>query len=139
MAAEVYPHPAMIRLFHLDRIIKYKKGAVAAKKLEFKKLQNHSRQFLHNRSDISVSESVDVLLNTDWSKTVEDQTDAVVCALIGYLHWKHQGHLSKIIGSIEEGFILLPPRFRNGVPLMFEGRTGQAVTMEMVNRLRDEE
>ncbi len=29
---EVYPHPAMVRLFRLERIIKYKKGTVAQKR-----------------------------------------------------------------------------------------------------------
>ena len=80
-----------------------------------------------------------MLFNAEYSKTVEDKTDAVVCALIGYLHWQQQGHLSKIVGSIEEGFILLPPKYRNGFILMEGELTGQIVTMELVNRLRDEE
>lgn len=141
MATEVYPHPAMIRLFDLDLILKYKnnKQGVPTKKLEFKKLQDLLRKSLeHHRIDIGMSQDMEVLLKAGWSKTVEDQTDAVVCALIGYIHWKHQGNSSKIIGSIEEGFILLPPRYRNGFMLM-ESRPGVQVTMEMVNKLRDED
>ena len=140
MATEVYPHPAMIRLFYLDRIIKYKKGAVAAKKLEFKRLQGLLRSsLLNHRVDIKTSQDVEAFLSTEWSKTVEDKTDALVCALIGYLHWKNQGDLSKIIGSIEEGFILLPPRYRNGIILMESRPGGQVVTTEMVKKLMDEE
>jgi predicted RNase H-like nuclease len=36
---EVFPHPAMIHLFQLSRILKYKKGNLAEKKAELQKLQ----------------------------------------------------------------------------------------------------
>ena len=36
--AEVYPHPAMVRMFGLPRIIKYKKGSVAERRKEFSKI-----------------------------------------------------------------------------------------------------
>jgi len=143
IATEVYPHPAMIRLFDLDLIIKYKKKKkrpVSTQKLEFKRLQELLQKSLYDhRIDIEGSQDIQVLFNAEYSKTVEDKTDAVVCALIGYLHWQQQGHLSKIVGSIEEGFILLPPKYRNGFILMEGELTGQIVTMELVNRLRDEE
>ncbi|MCE0499720.1 MAG: DUF429 domain-containing protein [Methylacidiphilales bacterium] len=140
MATEVYPHPAMIRLFDLDRIIKYKKGKIAAKRSESRRLQDLLRKSLQNHQiDIVVSQEIEALLNADLSKTVEDQTDAVVCALIGYLHWKYQGHLSKVIGSIDQGFILLPPRYRNGFALMESCPSNRVVTMELVNKLRDED
>ena len=137
LVAEVYPHPAMIRLFDLEQIIKYKKGTVAVKKLEFKKLQNCLRKSLHKHMD-EISPEIESLLSNEWSKKIEDQTDAIVCALIGYIHWKRQGILSKIVGSIEEGFILLPPHYRNGIILM-EKRSDAVVTMELVNKLRDED
>jgi predicted RNase H-like nuclease len=140
MATEVYPHPAMIRLFNLDRIIKYKKGTVAAKNPEFRRLQNLLRKSLNDHlGNNGVSQEIEAFLIANRSKTVEDQTDAIFCALIGYLHWKHHGHLSKVIGSIDEGFILLPPKYRNGFALMEAGPTGPIVTMELVNKLRDED
>jgi predicted RNase H-like nuclease len=140
MAIEVYPHPAIVRFFYLDRIIKYKKGIIAVRKSEFTRLQDFLLKYLHESSaDIEFSQEIERLLSTEWSKSIEDQTDALVCALIGYIHWKHQGRLSKVVGSIEEGFILLPPRYRNGFILMEGAPVDQVVTMELVNHLRDED
>ncbi len=36
---EVFPHPAMLNLFNLDRILKYKKGRLAARKVELAKMR----------------------------------------------------------------------------------------------------
>lgn len=139
IATEVYPHPGMVRLFALDRIIKYKKGPVASRKIEFKTLQSHLRKSLATIfSDVEVAPGIDELLCKVWSKPVEDQTDALFCSLVGYLHWKHKGSFSRVYGSLENGFILLPPASRNGFFLM-EKRGGQLVTTEMVKKLMDEE
>jgi predicted RNase H-like nuclease len=37
---EVYPHPAMIRWFGLERILKYKRGTVAERRREFRRYQS---------------------------------------------------------------------------------------------------
>jgi predicted RNase H-like nuclease len=109
LAAEVYPHPAMIRLFELDFIIKYKKGAVAAKRLEFRRLQALIKKLLPTRfAHLELAPPVRALLKQPWTKSAEDQTDALFCALIGYHHWLHQGQRSEIVGETESGFILLP-------------------------------
>jgi len=132
IATEVYPHPAMILLFELELIIKYKKGLVEAKRQEFKRLQSLMRTCLDTHfPELDCSPQIQTLLDAPWKKEIEDQTDAFFCALLG--------HLCRVVGTLEEGFILLPPRFRNGVPLMVKGRTGQLVTAELVNKLRDED
>jgi predicted RNase H-like nuclease len=144
-AIEVYPHPAMIHLFELDRIIKYKKGKVAAKREEFKRLQELLSKCLKIRfRELEISPQVEALLKMPWTKSYEDQTDALFCALLGYLHWDGHGNLSRIVGSLESGFIVLPPRYKNGIMLMFPqrpppGPSDIRVTMELVNKLRDEE
>ncbi|MDZ4878500.1 MAG: hypothetical protein CLLPBCKN_007935 [Chroococcidiopsis cubana SAG 39.79] len=38
---EVFPHPAIVHLFQLDRILKYKKGKLAERYLELLKLRRH--------------------------------------------------------------------------------------------------
>ncbi|MDV2994733.1 MAG: hypothetical protein N4J56_004387 [Chroococcidiopsis sp. SAG 2025] len=38
---EVFPHPAIVHLFQLDRILKYKKGKLAERYLELLKLRQH--------------------------------------------------------------------------------------------------
>jgi len=110
-AAEVYPHPAMVRLFRLPRILKYKKGRVAEKRAEFARLQGLLRELLAADFPwLEGDEATFVLLRQPWSKAVEDQTDALFCALIGLWHLHHRGRRSEVIGDLATGFILLPKR-----------------------------
>ncbi|MGC1392645.1 MAG: DUF429 domain-containing protein, partial [Coleofasciculaceae cyanobacterium] len=43
---EVFPHPAMVQLFNLTRILKYKKGRLAERRLELIKLRQYILEFL---------------------------------------------------------------------------------------------
>lgn len=110
-AAEVYPHPAMVRLFRLPRIIKYKKGRVGEKRGEFARLQHLIRELLTaDYPWLQLDAETRALLDQPWSKPVEDRTDALFCALIGLWHLHHQGRRSEVIGDLATGFILLPKR-----------------------------
>ena len=107
--AEVYPHPAMVRMFGLPRIIKYKKGSVAERRKEFRRLQGLMRKLMKRRfPGLKLNQETRNLLKEKWSKPVEDRTDALFCALIGMWHWMHRGKRSEVIGDRETGFILLP-------------------------------
>ncbi len=109
LAAEVYPHPAMVRLFGLDRIIKYKKGPVAAKRVEFIRLQGLIAALLAREFPwLALDAETPSLLAQPWSKPVEDRTDALFCALIALHHVRHAGARSEVIGDVATGFILLP-------------------------------
>jgi predicted RNase H-like nuclease len=107
--AEVYPHPAMVRMFGIPRIVKYKKGSVVERRKEFRRLQGLLRRCLREKfPGLRVDSEAVALLRDRWSKPVEDRTDALFCALIGLWHWKHQGKRSEVIGDRKTGFILLP-------------------------------
>ena len=107
--AEVYPHPAMVRMFGIPRIVKYKKGRVVGRRKEFRRLQGLLRRCLRrNFPKLQMDLETTALLRERWSKPVEDQTDALFCALIGLRHWMHQGRKSEVIGDKKTGFILLP-------------------------------
>ncbi len=107
--AEVYPHPAMVRMFGLPRIIKYKKGSVAERRKEFQRLQGLMRKLMKRRfPGLKLNQETRSLLRQKWSKPVEDRTDALFCALIGMWHWMHRGKRSEVIGARKSGFILLP-------------------------------
>jgi predicted RNase H-like nuclease len=107
--AEVYPHPAMVRLFELPRIVKYKKGTVKERKQEFRRLQRLMKKLLAQKfPSLEVDSVTRALLGKPWTKPVEDQTDALFCALIGLWHWRYHGKRSEIIGDVATGFILLP-------------------------------
>lgn len=109
LAAEVYPHPAMVRLFRLERIIKYKKGTAVERRVEFRRLQRLLRRCLREEfPDLKMEATTSRLLREPWTKPVEDRTDALFCALIGYHHWRHRGKKSDPIGDRETGFILIP-------------------------------
>jgi predicted RNase H-like nuclease len=108
-AAEVYPHPAMVRMFGLPRIVKYKKGSVLERRKEFGRLQQLIRKMLREKfQKLAAGGETERLLRKPWTKPVEDQTDALFCALIGLWHWMHQGRKSEVIGDKRTGFILLP-------------------------------
>ena len=107
--AEVYPHPAMVRLFGLPRIIKYKKGSVAERRKEFQRLQGLMGKLMKRKfPGLTLNQETRNLLREKWSKPVEDRTDALFCALIGMWHWMHCGKRSEVIGDRKTGFILLP-------------------------------
>ena len=107
--AEVYPHSAMVRMFGLPRIIKYKKGSVAERRKEFQRLQGLMRKLMKRKfPGLTLNQETRNLLKEKWSKPVEDRTDALFCALIGMWHWMHRGKRSEVIGDRKTGFILLP-------------------------------
>jgi predicted RNase H-like nuclease len=109
LVAEVYPHPAMVRMFRLPRIVKYKKGTVAERSKEFDRLQRLCLRLLKDEFPTLVltAETLEYL-RQPWSKRVEDHVDAFFCALIGLWHLSHRGRKSEVIGDLKTGFILLP-------------------------------
>ncbi len=109
IVCEVYPHPATILLFGIGKTIKYKKGRVAEKRSRFTEYQAHLRDCLA-RELPAMLESPEhrVLLASPWTKAVEDQTDSILCALIGFLHLRYHGRRSEVLGDDETGHILLP-------------------------------
>lgn len=106
---ETFPHPCTLRWFDRDMIFKYKKGRVAQKREEFAALQRALRSHLRSRLP-RLAEQVEMLalLKQPWSKPVEDQTDALMCALLAYDHWFGQGRLTEVLGDPKTGFIVLP-------------------------------
>jgi len=106
---EVYPHPATVRWFGLDRTIKYKRGPVAARRRAFARLRNLLRRWLENCApEIAQHHPTAALLRSRWTKDREDMTDALLCAMIGW-QWAVQGRRSlEILGDRRIGFIVVP-------------------------------
>lgn len=113
---EVYPHPAMLRLFRLDRIFKYKKGPAMARREELTRLQVLLFHLLPRLDPpVKLGEEAERLFRTDprslrggSHKEHEDRLDAVICALVGLYHWWHGGRRSQILGDLKTGYIVLP-------------------------------
>lgn len=108
LAMEVFPHPATVRWFKLNQIIKYKRGRVAEKKEAFSLLQTHLTTFINSWKPFPLSSALKKLLSREWTKDIEDQTDALICALIGLWHQQYAGKKSQVLGDIEKGFIVIP-------------------------------
>lgn len=117
VAIEVYPHPAMVSLFDLDRVIPYKakKGRdVASRRQAFGtlfsamesvcqplRLSGSKRWQVLRRLVESTSRAVDL-------DTVEDEVDAMFCAYLAWL-WTNQPDAMTVIGDVANGYIVTPP------------------------------
>jgi len=109
VAAEVYPHPAMVRWFEIPERIPYKRGPVAARRIAFAQLQTLLRRCLAQRfPQFQMDAQTAALLEARWTKDIEDQTDSLVCALIGDWHWRYGGERTQVLGDKETGFFLIP-------------------------------
>jgi predicted RNase H-like nuclease len=129
---EVFPHPAMINLFGLSRILKYKKGKLADRRLELIKLRQYIVEVLPNlEPSLSLNSSAWILSDSPDSfinqlaetssklfKAIEDQLDAILCAYIG-AHWWYWGcdrnlvlgvRTDPITEAYNNGYIVIPNR-----------------------------
>ncbi len=102
-ALEVYPHAAMVGLFKLQRIVKYKKGPVAQKRKGLVELQ----QLLHDqlpklRPAIAALPFEDPApLRGNALKHLEDRLDSLVCpAMVS--HFTHNSDDCLLPGSFDD-------------------------------------
>ena len=112
---EVYPHPAMLALFHLEQTIKYK--ARPNRTLDFRRrelarlraclvgLEGHEPAV---SSPPAVTDRDLNALRGTALKRYEDLLDAAICAYIAYYawYWGPQGY--EVYGDTTRGYILVP-------------------------------
>ena len=118
---EVYPHPAIVHLFGLTRILKYKKGTLAERRLELMKLRQHILDILPtleptlNLSPSSVRSQrlcgsflPEIPATGAALKAVEDQLDSLICAYVA-AHWWYWGiERNWVLGDATTGYIVVP-------------------------------
>ncbi|MEI6341912.1 MAG: DUF429 domain-containing protein [Verrucomicrobiota bacterium] len=108
-AAEVFPHPAMVRWFGLQHVLKYKRPPVARRRAEFLRCRQLLGSLLGREfAGLKAHAEVDALLGTPWSKPAEDRLDAFMCALMAWWHWRDGGARTQVLGDVETGFVLVP-------------------------------
>lgn len=114
-AFEAYPHPAMVALFRLDRILKYKARptiSLAQRLEEFQRYQRHLRDLRQAEPQVVLPRSL--LSETHLTKrgralkAYEDQLDAVFCAYIALYYWWWGTERCRIFGDVERGYIVAP-------------------------------
>ena len=112
---EVYPHPAMIRLFGLDHIIRYKKGRIAEKRAGLMVLRQHLRELADgSRGLVASSKLIDALecdmtiLRGKALKRYEDTLDAIFCAYLAWHCWRWGAERNEMFGTFADGYIVVP-------------------------------
>ncbi|OKH15970.1 DUF429 domain-containing protein [[Limnothrix rosea] IAM M-220] len=116
---EVFPHPAMVQLFTLDRIIKYKKGRLGDRRRELQRLMGYVETILP-----SLEPSLEI--NQQWHtliapvatvkgsilKEIEDRIDALICAYVGAYWWYWGSEKNQTLGDRASGYIIVPAPVR---------------------------
>ncbi|WP_121254098.1 DUF429 domain-containing protein [Nocardioides ferulae] len=116
-AVEVYPHPATVVLFGLEKTLKYKDkpGRTIAS------LQAALLALMTHLEGLAVADPP-LLLGEEWAalrtraeratrkselRVVEDQVDAVVCAYVAAYADRHPARM-RLYGDLDQGYILTP-------------------------------
>jgi len=112
---EVYPHPAMVRLFDLAEIIRYKKGPVAKKREGLNTLVKHLKALAGGAQGLQASPALRNLLERDTEslcgsglKEFEDTLDAVFCAYLAWHCWRYGMDGNDMYGTMADGYIVVP-------------------------------
>jgi predicted RNase H-like nuclease len=116
---EVFPHPAIINLFNLERILKYKKGRLNERRLELIKLQNYILDILPTLTPslltlrLCGSLSAEIPSTGPALKAAEDKLDSLICAYVA-AHWWYWGEQHNIVlGDGNTGYIIIPGKIGN--------------------------
>lgn len=116
---ELFPHPATIHLFHLDRILKYKKGRLAQRRAELHKLRSLQLSVLPRLAPplaLSAEQLPIIPPGGAQLKAVEDQLDSMICAYAG-AHWWWWGlERNWVLGSLDTGYIVVPAPDQGPLP-----------------------
>ncbi|MEM0981053.1 MAG: DUF429 domain-containing protein [Cyanobacteria bacterium P01_H01_bin.58] len=108
---ELFPHPATVHFFKLDRILKYKKGRLGDRRIELEKLRQYQLStFSHLTPALPLAETDIPSLPTQGKalKIAEDQIDSLTCAYAG-AHWWWWGlERNWVLGDRESGYIVVP-------------------------------
>lgn len=112
---EVFPHPAAVSLFHLDRTLKYKARSKRDYALRWREL-TRLRDNLLSLADaipplrlpsIMATMRIEGLRGKSF-KEAEDLLDALICAYSALYAWYHGPQGYGVYGNADEGHILVP-------------------------------
>ncbi|NJM05475.1 DUF429 domain-containing protein [Candidatus Gracilibacteria bacterium] len=120
---EVFPHPAMIALFGLQRTLKYKARPQRSRETQLAAWHEYRRHLLALRltdpplhgHEALLLHKIDDLRGTAL-KAYEDRVDALFCAYIALYGLRWGEVRCRVYGSLEEGSIFTPVPFQKAVP-----------------------
>ncbi|MCU0229214.1 MAG: DUF429 domain-containing protein, partial [Bryobacterales bacterium] len=105
---EVYPHAAMLHLFRLQRILKYKKGSVPERRAGLQEYRSRLMALPMATPRLRLQSLPEVPMTGKAIKAVEDQYDALLCAYIGAWWWYWGAARTYVAGNRDEGYIVVP-------------------------------
>lgn len=108
---ELFPHPATIHLFRLQKILKYKKGRILERRQALQKLRDLQLSLLPSLDPPLRLRETDmpvVPVGGKAFKIAEDQLDSLTCGYAG-AHWWWWGHQRNwVLGDEATGYIVVP-------------------------------
>ena len=113
---EIFPHPAHVSLFGLDKTLKYKargRRDYESRWAEFERYQRYLRSL--RKATPALKGTKQLLVNTDVRtlrgkalKEYEDVLDALSCAYIVSYLWHHGPGSARVYGTLSQGHIIVP-------------------------------
>ena len=112
---EVFPHSAIVELFKLPLILKYKKGRILERRLELIKLYKYIVDVLPTFTPALNLNSHPVLFaeiptTGKALKALEDKLDSLICAYVGAYWWYWGKERNIVLGDRANGYIVIPKR-----------------------------
>ncbi|HEX4588133.1 MAG TPA: DUF429 domain-containing protein [Mycobacterium sp.] len=115
-AIEVYPHPATVVLFGLEKTLKYKRGPFEDRQRELLRLMtliegldraSPRLRVNHNVAWVELRRRVEAATRPSQLDRDEDPVDAVICAYVA-LYWYHRPEDVTVYGDFATGYIVTP-------------------------------
>jgi predicted RNase H-like nuclease len=115
-AFEMYPHAFHVATFELLERLPYKKGRLTARRIAFGAYQAALRKLIQGEcpSLLAAVEDTGILSPQAIEgggralKAVEDQLDALTCAVAALTAWRHGIRPGDVFGDAENGYIAVP-------------------------------
>ncbi|MBW3016758.1 DUF429 domain-containing protein [Candidatus Woesearchaeota archaeon] len=112
---EVYPHPAIVVLFNLEKTLKYKPRQnrdYSFRWNEFKKYQNHLSSLAAAKPALEIPAAIlgqeMKKLKGKALKQYEDLLDSIMCSYIAFYYWQWGMEKCSVLGDMKNGYILTP-------------------------------
>jgi predicted RNase H-like nuclease len=142
-AIEVYPHPATIALFDLEKTLKYKRGAFEDRQRALLQLMTLVEgldtatprlRVNHNVSWVELRKRVAAASRPGQLDRDEDPVDAVICAYVA-LYWYHRPEDVTVYGNVATGYIVTPTLPPDLAPTPRRRSAARPDTDELLERL----
>lgn len=112
---EVYPHPAMVSIFRLERILKYKARRTIAPEARLAAFGRYHDLLRSLATAEPALLGADELLGREMAglrrselKDHEDRLDGLMCAYVAHYLWRWGMARARVFGSLEHGYITSP-------------------------------